>query len=119
MSSVWKHFNIFPFFSVGRISDQFFTHFIPKRFLDFLTVEQKKNLCLFSQEDEEASSEDGDGDESLPPGDVNAFFPDWERDSLEMVGNKVRVYWDGDNEWYKGRLVRFKPDRKKQYQIRY
>lgn len=45
-------------------------------------------------------------------------FPNWEEDSEEMVGNKVRVYWDGDNEWYSGRIVRFKRSRSKSYLVR-
>lgn len=71
------------------------------------------------EEEEEASSseDEGGGDSSLPE-DLSSFFPDWEKESLEMVGSKVRVYWDGDNEWYKGRFVRYKAGRKKQYQIR-
>ena len=57
------------------------------------------------------------GDPSRPPA-VNPF-PNWEEDSEEMVGCRVRVYWDGDNEWYSGRIVLFDDSKKKPYLIRH
>lgn len=56
------------------------------------------------------------GDVTTPPA-VNPF-PNWAEDSDEMVGSRVRVYWDGDNEWYSGRIVRFKATQPKPYLVR-
>ncbi|CAM9906490.1 unnamed protein product, partial [Laminaria digitata] len=36
-----------------------------------------------------------------------------------MVGCRVRVYWDGDNEWYSGRIVLFDETKSKPYLIRH
>lgn len=57
------------------------------------------------------------GDHSKPP--AVSPFPNWAEDSDEMVGSRVRVYWDGDNEWYSGRIVRFKATQQKPYLVRY
>lgn len=46
-------------------------------------------------------------------------FPNWEEDSEEMVGSRVRVYWDGDNEWYSGRIVLYDDTKSKPYLIRH
>lgn len=56
------------------------------------------------------------GDLSSPP--AVSPFPNWAEDSDEMVGSRVRVYWDGDNEWYSGRIVRFKATQLKPYLVR-
>lgn len=56
------------------------------------------------------------GDVSTPP--AVSPFPNWAEDSNEMVGSRVRVYWDGDNEWYSGRIVRFKATQPKPYLVR-
>lgn len=56
------------------------------------------------------------GDVTTPP--AVSPFPNWAEDSDEMVGSRVRVYWDGDNEWYSGRIVRFKATQPKPYLVR-
>ncbi len=56
------------------------------------------------------------GDDSTPP--AVSPYPNWAEDSDEMVGSKVRVYWDGDNEWYSGRIVRYKESQAKKYLVR-
>lgn len=56
------------------------------------------------------------GDITKPP--AVSPFPNWAEDSDEMVGSRVRVYWDGDNEWYSGRIVRFKATQPKPYLVR-
>ncbi|CAM9976025.1 unnamed protein product, partial [Ectocarpus sp. 4 AP-2014] len=48
----------------------------------------------------EATMPEAGGDLSSPP--AVSPFPNWAEDSYEMVGSRVRVYWDGDNEWYSG-----------------
>ncbi|CAN0345729.1 unnamed protein product, partial [Pylaiella littoralis] len=58
------------------------------------------------------------GVELTSPPAVNPF-PNWAEDSDEIVGSRVRVYWDGDNEWYSGRIVRYKSSQLKPYLVRY
>ncbi|CAM9654448.1 unnamed protein product, partial [Scytosiphon promiscuus] len=65
----------------------------------------------------EAAVPETGGDLSSPP--AVSPFPNWAEDSDEMVGSRVRVYWDGDNEWYSGRIVRFKTTQPKPYLVRY
>ncbi|CAM9635927.1 unnamed protein product, partial [Ectocarpus sp. 8 AP-2014] len=65
----------------------------------------------------EAAVPEAGGDLSSPP--AVSPFPNWAEDSYEMVGSRVRVYWDGDNEWYSGRIVRFKSTQRLPYLVRY
>lgn len=64
----------------------------------------------------ESAVPEAGGDLNNPP--AVSPFPNWEDDSEEMVGSRVRVYWDGDNEWYSGRIVRFNADRPKPFLVR-
>ncbi|CAB1111425.1 unnamed protein product [Ectocarpus sp. CCAP 1310/34] len=64
----------------------------------------------------EAAVPEAGGDLSSPP--AVSPFPNWAEDSYEMVGSRVRVYWDGDNEWYSGRIVRFKSTQREPYLVR-
>lgn len=74
-------------------------------------------LPLLDQaEKEELSEGEADGDLTSPP--AVSPFPNWAEDSDEMVGSRVRVYWDGDNEWYRGRIVRYKATQPKPYLVR-
>lgn len=79
-----------------------------------LLEQAEKDGVLLSAE---AGVPEAGGDLSTPP--PVSPFPNWAEDSDEMVGSRVRVYWDGDNEWYSGRIVRFKAAQPKPYLVRY
>lgn len=64
----------------------------------------------------EAAVTEAGGELTSPP--AVSPFPNWGEDSDEMVGSRVRVYWDGDNEWYSGRIVRYKESQLKPYLVR-
>lgn len=81
-------------------------------FLDLQQASEKAEIVPSSEMDLPG---DG-GDESKPP--PVSPYPNWAEDSDEMVGSKVRVYWDGDNEWYSGRIVRYKASQAKKYLVR-